>query len=94
MAPTLANQCRASIKIREYLAAGLNVVCNAVGDSELFKDYVTLCSTVEDFPAAMRQGLIRQNWDSSRRGQEFVKSTFSWPPLVKGFVEYLGRVDP
>ena len=92
MAPTLANQCRASIKIREYLAAGLNVVCNAVGDSELFKDYVTLCSTVEDFPAAMRQGLIRQNWDSSRRGQEFVKSTFSWPSLVEGFVEYLERV--
>lgn len=94
MAPSRANQCRASIKIREYLAAGLSVVCNNVGDAELFKDYVTLCSTVEEYPAAIRQALIGENWDSSRRGQEFVKSTFSWPPLVKGFVEYLGRVDP
>jgi len=91
MAPTWANQCRASIKIREYLAAGLSVVCNTVGDAELFKDYVTLCSTIEEFPAAMRQALIRQNPDSSRRGQEFVKRTFSWPPLVEGFVEYLER---
>jgi glycosyltransferase involved in cell wall biosynthesis len=94
MAPTWANQCRASIKIREYLAAGLRVICNRVGDAELFKDYVTLCSTIEEFPAAMHQALIKQDLDSSRRGQEFVQRTFSWPPLVKGFVEYLERVAP
>jgi hypothetical protein len=94
MAPTWANQCRASIKIREYLAAGLRVICNRVGDAELFKDYVTLCSNIEEFPAAMHQALIKQDLDSSRRGQEFVQRTFSWPPLVKGFVEYLERVAP
>jgi glycosyltransferase involved in cell wall biosynthesis len=94
MAPTWANQCRASIKIREYLAAGLTVVCNAVGEAEVFKDYVTLCSTIEEFPAAMVQALIRQNLDSSRRGQEFVTRTFSWSPLVEGLVEYLERVAP
>jgi glycosyltransferase involved in cell wall biosynthesis len=94
MAPTWANQCRASIKIREYLAAGLSVVCNNVGDAELFKDYVTLCSTIEDYPAAIGQALLRQNGDNSRRGQEFVKSTFSWPPLVEDFVEYLEIVVP
>ena len=94
MAPTWANHCRASIKIREYLAAGLSVVCNAVGDAELFKDYVTLCSTIEEFPAAIRQALTLQNLDSSKRGQEFVKRTFAWPHLVEGFVEYLQRVAP
>jgi glycosyltransferase involved in cell wall biosynthesis len=94
MAPTWANQCRASIKIREYMAAGLSVVCNRVGDAELFKDYVTLCSNIEEFPSAIRQALIRQNLDSSRRGQEFVKRAFSWPRLVEGFVEYLERVAP
>jgi glycosyltransferase involved in cell wall biosynthesis len=94
MAPTWANKCRASIKIREYLAAGLSVVCNTVGEAELFKDYVTLCSSVEEFPAAMRQALIRQNLDISRRGQEFVERSFSWSPLVKGFVEHLERVAP
>jgi glycosyltransferase involved in cell wall biosynthesis len=93
MAPSWANQCRASIKIREYLAAGLSVVCNTVGDAELFKDYVTLCSSVEEFPAAMRQALTRQNLESSRRGQEFVIKTFSWPCLVESFVEYLERIS-
>lgn len=94
MAPTWANQCRASIKIREYLAAGLTVVCNTVGDAGLFEDYVILCSTIEEFPAAMRQALVRRNPDSSRRGQAFVKRTFSWPCLVEDFVEYLERVAP
>jgi glycosyltransferase involved in cell wall biosynthesis len=91
MTPTKANQCRASIKVREYLAVGLSVVCNTVGEAELFKEYVTLCSTIEEFPAAMRQALIRQDLDGSRRGQDFVKKTFSWPLLVEDFVEYLER---
>jgi glycosyltransferase involved in cell wall biosynthesis len=36
-----ANRCRASIKVREYLAFGLPTVCNIVGsDLKIFEEYV------------------------------------------------------
>ena len=66
MAPTKANQCRASIKVREYMAAGLNVVCNPVGDGEVFKDHVILCERIEEFPAAIKKNTM-QYLNSARR---------------------------
>lgn len=89
MAPTKANQCRATIKVREYLAAGLKVVCNPVGDTETFKSYVTLCSRIQEFPEAIREALDMKNQDKTREAQEFVASNYSWPPLVKDFLSYL-----
>lgn len=85
MAPTEVNKYRASIKVREYLAAGLNVVCNPVGDAELFKDYVTLCSHIEEFPNAIRKALDEKDLDKIREAQGFVKRNYSWPGLVKDF---------
>jgi glycosyltransferase involved in cell wall biosynthesis len=38
MRPTPVNECRAILKIREYLACGLLVVCNRTGDALEFKD--------------------------------------------------------
>jgi len=89
MAPTRANQARASIKVREYLAAGLNVVCNPVGDAETFKDYVTLCSGIEEFPAAIGKALGEKDPESAREAQRFVERNFSWPHLVEDLLDHL-----
>ena len=89
MAPTKANQSRASIKVREYLAAGLNVVCNPVGDAETFKDYVTLCRRIEEFPDAIGKALGEKNPESVREAQKFVERNFSWPHLVEDFLSHL-----
>jgi len=89
MAPTMANQCRASIKLREYLAAGLQVVCNPVGDAEIFKDHVTLCSKIEEFPAAIRKALDEENQDRVEEAQGFIERNYSWPRLVEDFLTYL-----
>jgi len=89
MAPTRANECRASIKVREYLAAGLNVVCNPTGDAEIFKDYVTLCSRIEDFPEAIRKAFQGENQARIRAAQQFVETNYSWRPIVKDFFAYL-----
>ena len=89
MAPSRANQSRASIKVREYLAAGLQVVCNPVGDAETFKDYVTLCSRIEEFPGAIRQALEERNPESAMAAQKFVERNFSWPHLVEDFLKHL-----
>lgn len=89
MAPTKANQCRASIKVREYLAAGLNVVCNPVGDAEIFQDYVVLCPAIEEFPDAIRGALEINNHEMIREAQAFVENRYSWPSLVEDFLAYL-----
>ena len=89
LAPTRANQCRASIKVREYLAAGLKVVCNPVGDAETFKDYVTLCPRIEEFPAAIIRALGEKNPENAREAQKFVERNFSWPHLVEDLLSQL-----
>jgi glycosyltransferase involved in cell wall biosynthesis len=89
MAPTRANQCRASIKVREYLAAGLCVVCNPVGEAEIFKDYVTMCSDIEEFPDAIVRALEEQDPEKARKAQKFVERNFSWPHLVEDFLSQL-----
>jgi glycosyltransferase involved in cell wall biosynthesis len=89
MAPTRANQSRASIKVREYLAAGLNVVCNPVGDAETFKDYVTLCTRIEDFPGAIGKALEENNPENAKEARKFVERNFSWPHLVEDFLSHL-----
>jgi glycosyltransferase involved in cell wall biosynthesis len=89
MAPTRANQSRASIKVREYLAAGLNVVCNPVGDAATFKDYVTLCNRIEEFPGAIRKALEEKNPESALEAQRFVERNFSWPHLVEDLLDHL-----
>jgi len=89
MAPTLANQCRASIKIREYLAAGLQVVSNPVGEAEVFKDYVTLCPRIEDFPKAMKEMLQEGSAARNKKASAFLARNFSWSFLVKDFLNHV-----
>jgi glycosyltransferase involved in cell wall biosynthesis len=91
MAPTRANQCRASIKVREYLAAGLSVVCNPVGEAEIFADYVTFCSRIEEFPDAMSRALAGRTPESVEAAQRFVEFQYSWPRLIEDFLTYLRR---
>ena len=94
MAPSRANHCRASIKVREYLAAGLKVVCNPVGDAETFKDYVTLCRRIEEFPGAILQALGENNPEKAREAQKFVERNFSWPHLVEDLLSHLVNSEP
>jgi glycosyltransferase involved in cell wall biosynthesis len=89
MAPTRANECRASIKVREYLAAGLNVVCNPIGDAEIFNDYVILCSRIEDFPEGIRKAFQGKNEARIRAAQQFVEKNYSWRPIIRDFLAYL-----
>lgn len=90
MALTEANTYRASIKVREYLAAGLKVVCNPAGDAEIFRDYVTVCNSIEDFPGAMRSALDMGAPNRIKAAQRFVETRYSWPSIVRDFLTYLG----
>ena len=87
MSDTDASRYRASLKLREYLAAGLPSAANPVGDAELFKDYVILCHSEDEFAAALSAILQKKNADHNKEMQIFVKDNFDWRNIVYSFIE-------
>jgi glycosyltransferase involved in cell wall biosynthesis len=82
------NDCRAILKIREYLACGLQVVCNDGGDAALFAD----CAYVEpDLPHVERRLalLLSKRIAVNAAGRRFVEEHFSWHSIIGAFLLYL-----
>lgn len=89
MEPTLTNNCRSILKIREYMASGIQVVCNDTGDSYLFKDFIY----VEDSLEAMKNRiceLVDKGPLENTKAREFLKQNYRWPVIVDNFLEYAG----
>ncbi len=82
------NECRAILKIREYLACGLDVVCNDVGDVELFKGYIRICPTVESMFAAVA-GICARPPQRNVAGREFIERNYRWSAIVADFLRRL-----
>ena len=86
MRPSEVNQCRAILKIREYLACGLDVVCNNVGDVELFKPHINIEADVE---------YIRKRIDSILKtqpirnilGRKYILDNFRWSSIISDFIK-------
>lgn len=88
MRPTPVNECRAILKIREYLACGLLVVCNRTGDALEFNDV----AFVEHDIAGMEKRLIEllyQPREKNNNGRTFVEHYFSWNEIFDGFLKSL-----
>jgi glycosyltransferase involved in cell wall biosynthesis len=88
MRPTFVNNCRAILKIREYLACGLQVVCNNTGDAGLFGRH----AFVEPDLAGMEIRLIEllgKRPTVNLEGRNFIKTNYSWKNIMKDFVAQL-----
>jgi len=84
MRPAEVNQCRAILKIREYLACGLDVVCNNVGDVELFRGYIHVEPDID----AMFRTVASLLCNPARRNREaidFIRREFNWSSIVADF---------
>jgi teichuronic acid biosynthesis glycosyltransferase TuaH len=64
-------------KVDEYLALGKPVIATATDTMELFKEYVYLCSTADDYKAAVEKALTENNDEKKRQRILFAKS-HSW----------------
>jgi glycosyltransferase involved in cell wall biosynthesis len=67
-------------KIDEYLASGKPVVATATAAMEMFRDFVELCSSKEDFVMAIRKQIsqpAKENGKSSADGRDFAL-THTW----------------
>jgi glycosyltransferase involved in cell wall biosynthesis len=86
MRDTRVNQCRAILKIREYLACGLEVVCNEVGDVALFSEYIHLGTTV----AAMIdriETLLCEPVRDGIAGRSHIINHYQWSTLTDAFLK-------
>jgi glycosyltransferase involved in cell wall biosynthesis len=88
MRKSTVNDCRAILKIREYLACGLQVVCNDCGDAGLFSAH----ACVEPDLAAMEQRLtqlLSNPGDVNAGGRRFIGENYTWETIVDGFLRHL-----
>jgi glycosyltransferase involved in cell wall biosynthesis len=90
---TFANECRASIKIREALAAGLPVVSNTIGELRDFAQYIYGFNTGDT--TEFKQQILKALEPDSRvkKGKVFVKK-FDWKIIAKEFHKKLVEICP
>jgi glycosyltransferase involved in cell wall biosynthesis len=90
MRPSFGNNCRAILKLREYLACGLQVVCNNTGDAGLFSAF----AFVEPDIVAMEkrlQDLLDNVPIVNSKGRAFIESHFSWNSILTDFLRTHGN---
>jgi glycosyltransferase involved in cell wall biosynthesis len=88
MRKSVVNDCRAILKIREYLACGLQVVCNDAGDARLFSDHADVEQDIAHMEHRLA-GLLAQPGGRNVSGRRFVEEHYSWQSIVDDFVRYL-----
>ncbi|MCX7726526.1 MAG: hypothetical protein N2053_06725, partial [Chitinispirillaceae bacterium] len=84
MRPSLVNNCRAILKIRENLACGLEVVCNDTGDAAIFKDFIYIEPNVDSMFGAVSK-IFSLPSVKNIRGRDFVEKNFDWFQIVSSF---------
>lgn len=91
MRPSAVNQCRAILKIREYLACGLEVVCNDVGDVDLFHGYIHVAATIDGMFAVMRR-LLGSPRGNAAAGRDHIIRNYQWSTITGAFLDRISRV--
>jgi len=88
MRKSFVNDCRAVLKLREYLACGLQVVCNDAGDSDIFAGYIHICSSIDELGERIT-AVFADGYSLNTRGHDYVCSSLSWETIVDGLIPLL-----
>ena len=92
MRPSLTNDCRAILKIREYLAQGLAVVCNNSGDANSFHEQVFVERSIESMGKRIGDLLSDSSLAQNRAGRELMEKKYRWDRIIAGFEERLKEI--
>jgi glycosyltransferase involved in cell wall biosynthesis len=90
MHKSFVNDCRAVLKLREYLACGLQVVCNDTGDSDVFTQYVHIRSNIHEIGEQIKSEFFK-GFSLNIAGHDYVCSSLSWEAIVDGFIPLLSQ---
>lgn len=85
MRPSFVNNCRAILKIREYLACGLQVVCNTTGDAESFRDFAYVEQDIERMEKRLNS-LLENGEATNFHGRIFIEKSYSWETIIADFI--------
>lgn len=80
------NDCRAILKLREYLSCGLQVVCNDSGDAELFEKYIFIEKSINAIETRIAN-LLSKNIPVNTDGISFVKQQYAWDNIIGTFID-------
>jgi glycosyltransferase involved in cell wall biosynthesis len=85
MKPLFVNNCRAILKIREYLARGLQVVCNNTGDASLFCKHAFVEADMERMEKRLCE-LLASSPIMNSGGRVFIEKEYSWSSIMNTFL--------
>lgn len=83
---TKTNDCRAILKIREYLSQGLQVVCNKSGDAESFQPYIHIGESLKEIETLLIN-LLGSPFKINENGMNFVKENLLWKTIVSDMLQ-------
>jgi len=84
------NYYRASVKIREYLALGLPVVCNDICDLAIFRDYTYQTNFDLSLYSDKIIEVLRTKGDGrEKQSRQFIVNNFNWKTITATFLEFL-----
>jgi glycosyltransferase involved in cell wall biosynthesis len=88
-----ANQYRCSLKLREYFAAGVKVLCNDVGELPEFAEYTYQSgSCIHEVTATIVDVLQKGGDGREKRAQRFARDHLQWRGLVENLTKTFGDI--
>lgn len=83
------NRCRASMKLREYLALNRPVVANSIGEIKSFSKYAYLSGpAVKAFAAEVARRIIKLD-NRHKKGYHYIHKDYNWERETKKFLHFL-----
>jgi glycosyltransferase involved in cell wall biosynthesis len=77
------NEYRCSLKLREYLAAGLPIVCNDFGELKQFAEFTYNSPTSVDAFAGQLSAVLQGSLDGrEQRGQAYARQQLDWKTTI------------
>ncbi len=83
------NRCRASMKLREYLALASNVVANAVGEIKDFKRFIYMSGASKASFAALLKKTAGMKLKENTKASAYIKKEYDWEKEAKKFYGWM-----
>lgn len=88
---TPVNRYRASMKLREYLAFSKNVIADAVGEINNFRDVVYLSRASTGAYASEIGKRIKTLDKRAKKGYKVIRREYNWGPEIRKFYQYIKK---
>jgi len=86
------NEFRSPLKLREYLAAKLPVVTTNIGDTHLFKKFVTIVNNEKELTSVLKKWINKPPLKNIS-GSNYICNQHSWAKLASNFISQVQKIS-